>query len=156
VRFHGRATEAGQSVSLRLNGTIDPSHHGVRLAIKVGRTSYRFVTATPSGKAARATDRRILSALKTNSIATLVALLPPQLLAGRSRADVVARLRAQGIQITALTASGMGKVTWLANGAPAFSQPIVVTARTPHGRSTKHATLTLIEEAGHWKLLGAR
>jgi hypothetical protein len=156
VRFHGRATEAGRSVSLRLDGTIDRSHHAVRLAINVGRSNYRFITATPGTKAARATDRRILSALKANSIATLVALLPPQLLAGRSRAEVVAGLRAQGIHITALRVSGAGKVIWLANGAPAFSQPIVVSARTPHGRSTKHATLTLIENGGRWKLLGAR
>ena len=156
VRFRGHATQGERSIALQLRGTIDPSRHLVRLAINAGGARYQFTTATPNVKVARAADRRLLAALKANAIATLVTLLPPQFLSGHSRGEVVAGLAAQGIHITAVKTIGAGHLIWLANGAPAFSQPIVVTAQTPHGRSTKHAMLTLIEEAGRWKLVSAR
>jgi hypothetical protein len=155
VRFRGRATQGAQSVALRLRGTIDPARHLARLAISAGGARYQFITATPNGRAARAADRRVLGALKANAIATLVTFMPAQLLSGESRGQAVAGLLAQGVRITSIKAIGRGRLGWLANGAPAFSQRIIATAQTPQGRSTRRATLTLIEEAGRWKLLSA-
>jgi hypothetical protein len=155
LRYAARASKGAQVVAVGLRGTLDPARRFARLAIRVGGVRYLFITAIPNIPAAQSAERRALAALRASSIAGLVSLLPVELLGGRSHSEVEAALAAEGVHVTSIRALGAGHLTWLADGAPAYSQPVLASATTPRGRSERRATLTLVEETGRWRLVGA-
>lgn len=148
-------TQGASEVKMVVRGTLTPATHSARLTVKIGRHHVLFVTVAPSVAKARAAARQLLRALKANRLQAVIALLPPQLLAGQTPRQVAHQLSAEGVQITSAAPRGRGRLSWLSNGSPVFLQPVLAKAKTPQGRQTRRATLVFIFVNRAWRLLGA-
>ncbi len=148
------AVNGGHPVRLGLLGVLRPASHYARLAVSISqRRVFTFLTPAPKLKDARALISRLAQTLRRNDLRTVVSLLAPELLAGSDTAAVARQLAGQHIRVASVRLIGSGQLQWLSNGCPTFTQSITAAARTPDGASTRFATLKLIDNLGHWRVL---
>lgn len=159
--FQATGTGSTTPSGVRMEGEVDTVHQTATVNVWVtlpgaqGETHYLLQTS-PGGSvtAAQAVVGQVLSALETQSWATLYGLSAPEVTRQYTEAQYVQALSSQQHPAVAnATLSGTG-ATQVLDGYTYFTQPVTFTSAVGGSSSTYTAVVSLVWENGQWALVG--